>query len=96
MFMLLCASLAQPRALRAQDEMTWEYCVQVSSQIISTSPPSLLFSWPQDMATLPDYYTVSRKYTTDTNWGPALLLPGTTTNYLDTNIVVGVPYEYQF
>ena len=75
--------------------MTWEYSVQVSVSTILT-PPSLLFSWPQDLATLPDYYTVSRKAPNAPNWGPAVMLPGSATSYVDANVVPGTVYEYQF
>src|SRR5215467_6848692 len=88
--------MSVPWLLFAQaQELTWEYSVQVSA-VIQTNPPALSFSWPQDVAALPEYYTVSRKASADQAWGPATLLPGSATNYLDTHVTLGVPYEYQF
>jgi hypothetical protein len=88
------ALVAMIQLTRAQ-ELTWEYSVQVSA-VIQTQPPSILFSWPQDMATLPDFYTVCRKDAGAQDWGTPTVLSGTTTNYLDTNVTIGVAYEYQF
>ena len=77
------------------DDMTWEYCVQVSATI-QRNPPAIRFSWPQDQATTPDYYTVSRKAPDAPLWGLPVILPGGATNYADADVSVGVPYEYQF
>ena len=84
MLMSLCA-----------EEMTWEYSVQVSARV-QTNPPAILFSWPGDAAIPPDFYTVSRKAPHETAWGNPVRLPGTATNYVDTNVVPAVAYEYQF
>jgi hypothetical protein len=92
-FWLGIIALSVPAVARADE--TWEFSVQVSAEI-QTSPPAILFSWPQDVATFPRYYTVSRKTPEATAWGPAIVLPGDSTSYLDTNVIQGVAYEYQF
>lgn len=76
------------------EEETWVYAVEVSATI-QTSPPQILLSWPQDTAFTPSSYTVYRKGISDTSWGEGTVLDGTTTNYLDTNVVDGAAYEYQ-
>jgi hypothetical protein len=73
-------------------EPTWDYTVQLSATV-QLSPPQILLSWPQD-TNGPVSYTVYRKAKADTSWGPGTLLPGTATNYTDTNVAVGSNYEY--
>jgi hypothetical protein len=75
-------------------EMTWEYSVQASASVQS-SPPQITLSWPQDHFILPDSYTIYRKRPTDTSWGTGVTIAGTATSYPDSNVAVGIPYEYQ-
>ena len=75
-------------------EATWEYAVQVSARV-ETSPPRITLTWPQDGQSLPSAYTVYRKSLEATSWGSGQILPGSTTRYVDTNVVAGEAYEYQ-
>jgi len=74
-------------------DTTWNYTVQISATV-QVSPPRIALVWPQD-----DYgtiqYTVYRKAKDATSWGEGTAMSGTTTNYTDTNVVVGTTYEYQ-
>ncbi len=76
------------------EEETWEYSVRVSAAV-QASPPQIILSWPQDEALMPSSYTVYRKEIDDTSWGPGTALSGSTTNYVDTDVVDGAAYEYQ-
>ncbi len=77
----------------SKGDTTWNYAVQISATV-QVSPPQISLTWPQD-----DYgsirYTVYRKAKEATSWGAGNELSGTTTNYTDTNVVVGTTYEYQ-
>ena len=74
-------------------DTTWNYAVMISATVQS-APPQIALAWPQD-----DYgairYTVYRKAKEATSWGTGTVLPGTTTNYTDSNVAVGGTYEYQ-
>ena len=73
-------------------DTTWNYAVQISATVQAT-PPQIVLKWPQD-----DYgatnYTVYRKTKEATSWGTGTVVSGTTTNYTDTNVLVGTTYEY--
>ena len=73
--------------------MTWLYAVQISATI-QTNPPCITLTWEPDTYGA-DSYSIFRKFQTDNGWGPGTLLPGTTTNFSDTNVSVGAAYEYQ-
>jgi hypothetical protein len=75
-------------------ENTSEYSVQVSAQV-QESPAQIALSWPQDGCETPTAYTVYRKGPADLMWGPGTHLPATATQFIDTNVEVGAPYEYQ-
>ena len=77
----------------AKGDTTWNYTVQISATV-QISPPQIELTWPQD-----DYgairYRVYRKAKDANTWGIGTELSGTTTNYIDSNVVVGATYEYQ-
>src|SRR5712691_7949751 len=75
-------------------ERTWEFCVQVSATV-QVAPAQIVLNWPQDTYTQPASYTVFRKAPGPSSWGTGTTLPGTTTNYTDTNVTAGTAYEYQ-
>jgi hypothetical protein len=75
-------------------EITSEFSVQVSAQV-ETAPPRIALRWPQDGCTAPRGYTVYRKAPEDSWWGRGTPLPYAATSFVDTNVVAGVPYEYQ-
>ena len=92
----LCAGVvltAFPQKLDAT-ESTWDFSVQLSAQMES-SPPKITLSWPQDTGGTPMSYTVYRKNLSSTNWGVGTVLAGTTTQYMDTQVMAGAAYEYQ-
>ena len=77
----------------ARADTTWNYAVQISATI-QVAPPQITLTWsPDDYGALS--YTVYRKAKTATAWGTGTVLPGTTTSYTDTSVVVGATYEYQ-
>ena len=88
----LLMAVAGIRTTRA--ESTSEFCVQVSA-IVQVAPPEILLSWPQDSCTRPSNYSIFRKAPGSSSWGTGTILPGTSTNYKDTNVTVGTGYEYQ-
>ena len=89
----LASALVVLNAGRA-GEITSDYSVQVSTQV-QASPPQIALSWPQAGCTAPASYTVYRKAPDDFWWGRGTQLPSSARGFLDTNVVVGVPYEYQ-
>src|SRR5579883_489394 len=89
----LAAVLLAVSPLRAF-ENTSEYSVQVSARVRS-SPPQISLTWPNDGCDAPTAYTIYRKAPEDSNWGAGTHLPATATGILDTNVELGVPYEYQ-
>jgi len=84
--------LLAPQPTRA--DSTWVYTVQLSATVQS-SPPQIMLQWPPDQYGA-NSYTVYRKAKDATSWGMATAtLPGSATNYADSNVVVGATYEYQ-
>jgi len=89
---LVIAFAAGAHEARADD--TFVYSVQISA-VVQTSPPKIALSWATDPFGAVSY-AISRKAKTDTSWGnPLVTLSGTTTNWSDTNVIVGSNYEYQ-
>ena len=65
------------------------------SAVVQENPPQIDLSWTPDETA--EKYTVYRKPLADRDWGtPIAELPGTATSFLDTNVVVGIGYEYAF
>ena len=87
----LLAFLATSSAARA--DMTWLYAVQIGATVQS-NPPQIVLQWEPDQYGA-DSYEVFRKFEADTSWGSGTTLPGTATNFLDTNVISGAAYEYQ-
>ncbi|HWD91980.1 MAG TPA: glycoside hydrolase family 9 protein [Verrucomicrobiae bacterium] len=88
----MAVSLVAPFAGRAGN--TAEYSVQVSANV-KASPAQITLTWPQDTISTPKDYLVYRRAPGSSSWGNATTLPGSTTTYVDNNVVTGVPYEYQ-
>jgi hypothetical protein len=81
-------------ACKIKADDTWVYAVQISA-VLETNPATISLSWIQDPFGASNY-VVYRKSEDATNWGsPILELDGSMTNYTDTNVQVGVTYEYQ-
>lgn len=81
-------------ALTGRADCTAEYSVQVSANV-KASPAQITLSWPQDTVSTPKNYTVYRRVPGATSWGTGKILSGSTTSYVDKNVSVGVPYEYE-
>jgi hypothetical protein len=81
------------RAIPASDPAA-EYSVQVSATV-ETSPAWVRLHWPQDAFAMPNSYSIYRKAPGGSSWGSEMVLPGSATNFVDTNVAVGGAYEYQ-
>jgi len=75
-------------------DSTWNYAVQASATT-QVSPPQIQLTWPQDTIAVPQNYTIYRKALNATAWGAGTTLPGSATNYVDSNVAIGSAYEYQ-
>ena len=70
-----------------------DQAVQVTAEV-QTNPPTLALSWVLNTNALS--YTIYRKSRDATTWGaPLLTVGGGVTNYVDTNVAVGMGYEYR-
>ena len=76
------------------EERTSEFCVQASARV-RAAPPQIQLSWPADTSIAPTGYTVYRKAPDQSWWGRGTELPPCATGFVDTNVQVGVGYEYQ-
>ena len=74
-------------------DSTWVYTVQINATV-QTSPPRITLTWLQDQYGA-NSYTIYRKGQSDTSWGSGTTLSGSTTSFVDNNVVVGGTYEYQ-
>ena len=80
-------------ALEAQADDTFVYAVQLSATV-QASPPQILLNWEPDPYGA-NSYAIFRKSEQAPSWGAGTVVPGSATNYLDTNVVDGSSYEYQ-
>lgn len=69
--------------------------VQVTAQV-GAAPPAIAFTWPADATATG--YTVYRRLPGALSWGAATTIPGggAATGWVDTNVAVGVHYDYWF
>jgi hypothetical protein len=68
-------------------------CVLVSAEV-RRSPPQIELRWPADSKATG--YTVFRKTPSAESWGEErAALPATETHYVDSDVELGVPYEYK-
>jgi hypothetical protein len=74
-------------------DSTWAYAVQINAEI-QASPPQITLHWLPDSYGAKDY-VISRKLKEETSWGPQTWLPGSATNFTDTNVSEGTVYEYR-
>jgi hypothetical protein len=71
-----------------------DHVVMVSAQVQQT-PPSIKLTWLTPPTAVTGY-TVYRKEKTSSSWGTAVAnLPSTTLEYTDSNVSVGISYEYK-
>ena len=70
-----------------------DQAVQLSA-VVQTNPPAISLSWPASANAL--RYHVYRKPRDASAWGPAVASLGfAATNYVDSNVLTGVGYEYR-
>ncbi|MEW6155826.1 MAG: chitobiase/beta-hexosaminidase C-terminal domain-containing protein [Verrucomicrobiota bacterium] len=69
-----------------------ELSVEVSAET-RPSPPEIRLVWPGDSKA--SRFLVRRKLVAENSWGEQIILPGSSTNYLDSAVAVGTAYEYQ-
>lgn len=90
---LICILVWVSGDWRVSAQTVIDQAVQVSA-IVQTNPPQIALSWPAITNALS--YQVYRKFREATSWGPVVAALGATaTNYTDTNVAVGVGYEYR-
>jgi hypothetical protein len=82
---------AAPEWVRA-DVNPVDYTFLLSAEAVA-SPPSITIRWTQK--SLPAIY-VRRKLLGEANWGGSVTLNGSATSYVDTSVVAGKAYEYEF
>ena len=76
-----------------KSETTKDHAVMVTVTTDTIPSPRIKLSFPLDTAI---EYTIYRKYILDDDWGePAALLPGTATEFVDSNIRTGRGFEYK-
>jgi hypothetical protein len=75
-------------------ETAMEYSVQVSATVQS-SPARITLHWLQDTLGVPLSYVVYRRAPGVTSWGTGITLSGSNTTFVDPNVAIGIPYEYQ-
>ncbi|HLP76426.1 MAG TPA: hypothetical protein VK327_05845 [Candidatus Paceibacterota bacterium] len=88
---LLAPSLA---AFAGGAENTMDYSVQMSANV-QPVPARITLNWQQDSAGVPESYTLYRSAPGAGGWGAGTILPGSQTTFVDRNVAVGIPYEYQ-
>ncbi|TAL68888.1 MAG: T9SS type A sorting domain-containing protein [Bacteroidetes bacterium] len=75
-------------------ETTKDHTVMVAVTTDTIPTPRIKLSFPLDTSALE--YTIYRKYILDDSWGETLsLLPGTATEFIDSNIRTGRGFEYK-
>lgn len=79
-------------AILAQGADPRFYAVDVRVQA-QDSPAALVFSWPR--VSYAAEYSIRRKPASAPAWGPAIILPGTSTGFTDTSIAAGTACEYE-
>ncbi len=72
--------------------MPSDYAVHLSASVQIT-PPRITLSWPASSQATG--YLLYRKSRDASTWGTGTSLPGTATNYIDSNVSVGGSYEYR-
>ena len=81
-----------PVHLEAQSVSPRLYSVEVTAAV-STSPDLITLNWPADSAATS--FRISRKAIHDTTWSAEAMLPGNSTQWVDTQVARGMGYEYQ-
>lgn len=91
-WLVACTSLFTG-ILTVNAQGTKNYTVQFNVAV-NNQPPSVTLYWQADSTAL--QYTVSRKPDGSANWQTLVNnLPGTSTQYVDTNVLIGDAFEYR-
>ncbi len=69
-----------------------DYSVLTSAQVTIT-PPQITIHWVSDENALS--YSIDRKLPADTSWSNLISLPDSATNFIDTDVSIGIIYEYR-
>lgn len=69
-----------------------EYAVEVSVEVLS-SPFALRLSWEPSAAART--YTIRRRTAASADWAVRASLPGDTSQFVDSDVSSGIPYEYE-
>src|SRR4029077_18687120 len=89
---IVALSLAAPVVGRADHAM--EYSVQVSASVQNT-PAQITLRWPNAATAAPVNVTIYRRAPGSDSWGQGTTLAGNATSFVDHDVNVGTPYEYQ-
>jgi hypothetical protein len=91
---LLCVAAALLSASFLAAQVPQDFAVEVSGTVSRTPVPTVTLAWPPNPQATG--FTVHRKSWKTTTWGASIVsLPGSATGYDDTNVSVGVKYEYR-
>ena len=69
-----------------------QYAIQVSATV-QAEPAQITLSWPAVEGVRS--HAISRRLTSDQDWGNPVLVPEGATSYVDSSVVSGQVYEYQ-
>ncbi|HOP96447.1 MAG TPA: glycoside hydrolase family 9 protein [Verrucomicrobiota bacterium] len=73
---------------------TMDYSVQASAEV-QARPAQITLRWVQSPESDVESYMVFRRSPGESSWGEGIILPGSTTSYVDADVQPGTPYEYQ-
>src|SRR6186713_1751289 len=76
---------------RAQEIPPKKFAVMASATV-QESPPRITLNWPSDVAATG--YVLNRREM-GPGWSQVATLPGNATTFSDSNVLVGIRYEYQ-
>ncbi len=89
-----------PAILAAATAAAWGQTTQQAavlvSAVVSTTPPSIAFSWTPDPSA--SSYTVYRRLNGVASWGTPTTIPGgaAAASWVDSSVTIGTRYEYWF
>ena len=90
--LLTFAVITAHLSARAQTTMPVDYSVLVTAEV-QASPPRITLSWPPGRFVTS--YSVARKVSGENRWETKASLAADASSFSDSDVAVGVPYEYQ-
>lgn len=92
--LFVASVLALLTARVAPAQVASDASLQITVQELS--PPALRFSWPLDPTSAG--YAVQKRIIGSASWGASTSIPGggSATNWTDSNVLLGIRYEYKF